>query len=655
MKDSFFSKAFSEDGSRRAYLLISTLVFFALSFFCFFWFFISGAAPEGYSQYLHILSGIGRMYLAGAAFIALCFGTGQRNRYGILAGAVGYSFCGFTLLGVIYDPGRIDPMIWFPLVILGMEKVIRRERKYLLVAAAAVMAAVSPALSMTGMILSLVYALIRLGLLCRKEPREGIAAFAKILLSLAVGVCMAGIWLLPALLMSAPEHRISFFRSIMRLYPRTYYSALPGALISNSSSGYTLNLIMAYTPLVIPAVFLLFLKKKKDIFLKVLAGVCLAAVLLPAVSVMLNGTAEGMPVFCSWGAALFGMYVLVREWDDLVNVTDRQKRLLFGLCAAYFGVCLLCLFSRTTGAMAAFPLLFLALLTAGEGTVDQPVWRDRILLGIIAFGAASSAFWIYAPDAGGLALSAEIWDESADEQAALTEGEINGIEAAGLGMADFTAEYGIECQGTEISQGPNCFITTSEGTKAVLTLQQGLSDAETYIGFTGLEVTPTPGYDLYLGSLSVDPLNLYNRTNWDMLSKDEQISLRREKTYPKAAWNVNISIETSSGNKKELEYVHSYGSPAGEGRDFFVSLGQAPEAVTAVTLTFPEAGVYSYEELKVYQVPMNGREEGIVVPAEEHKAERPGRGAGAMLSLIALAGFVFLVAVDERKMRDSKR
>ncbi len=751
MTDTLFKKIFSEEGSRRSYYILFTVVFFALSFFCFCWF-----IPTGYMPYFYSFSSIVRLYLAGLSFCILCFGTGRRNRYGIMAGAIGYSFCGLTLLGVVQYPDCLVPMICFPLMILGMEKIIRKERKYLLIIAAAFLAAGASEFFITGMIISVVYALIRLGLMYVKRTGEALAAFAEIILSLAVGVCLAGIILLPALILPAREHDVSLARAIFRLYPRTYYSALPGAVISNGSSNYTYSLIMGYTPLVIPTVFLMFMKKKENTFLKVMTGVCLAAVLFPAVSVILRGRAEGRPECWSWAAALLGMYILVREWDDLVSVTEKQKKALLLLCAGYLGICFLCTFSRVVTAMAAFPVLFFALLITGEESAARVVWRERILLGIAAFSAVSCAFWIYAPGAGSLALYAKenigTWDErnnkadalitvpdvtsyevylpkekwdsmspvqkqAAKLQAALVDKEPAGIAAADLELPDYEAAYDTELQGAEISQGPNSFITTAENAKAVLTLQQEIPDAQVYVEFIGLEFTPTLAYDLYLGSQAVDPQNLYNRTNWNMLSRDEQIVMRREKKYGSAARDVNISVESSAGNKKDLEYIHPDDIVIDARRDFVVDLGDTGEAVKTVALTFPRAGIYSFDSLKIYEIPKNETEEktaklkentlqdveagtdtltgsitlekekllcltipyadgweaiidgrgteiyrvnehdqGIIVPEGEHAIEfryhKPFRKAGAVLSLLALAGLVFLIAVDVRKKRE---
>ena len=52
---------------------------------------------------------------------------------------------------------------------------------------------------------------------------------------------------------------------------------------------------------------------------------------------------------------------------------------------------------------------------------------------------------------------------------------------------------------------------------------------------------------------------------------------------------------------------------------------------------------------------VNEHDQGIVVPEGEHAIEfryhKPFRKAGAMLSLLALAGLGFLIAVDVRKKR----
>ena len=46
--------------------------------------------------------------------------------------AIAYSFCGFSILAGVRHPHLVVPMIFLPLLIIGAEKVLRKEKAYLL-------------------------------------------------------------------------------------------------------------------------------------------------------------------------------------------------------------------------------------------------------------------------------------------------------------------------------------------------------------------------------------------------------------------------------------------------------------------------------------------------------------------------------------------
>ena len=88
---------------------------------------LSVLVPMRYMHFFFSFAIAARMYLSGITFSALCFGTGLKNRYGILAGAIGCCFCAWVMTGSLRHPFFVGPMIWFPLMILGLEKIIRKE------------------------------------------------------------------------------------------------------------------------------------------------------------------------------------------------------------------------------------------------------------------------------------------------------------------------------------------------------------------------------------------------------------------------------------------------------------------------------------------------------------------------------------------------
>ena len=75
-----------------------------------------------------------RLYLAGLSFSALCIYRKKRLSH-TWVGAFVFIFSGFALFSAVRHPHFITPMIQMPLLIIGMDQVMRKKSPYLFVAA----------------------------------------------------------------------------------------------------------------------------------------------------------------------------------------------------------------------------------------------------------------------------------------------------------------------------------------------------------------------------------------------------------------------------------------------------------------------------------------------------------------------------------------
>ena len=74
-----------------------------------------------------------RLYLAGMVFSGFCFYMGNRNRYAVMAGALTYVFCYWAIYNASMHPYFLTPLIYLPLLLWGIEKIIRKESAKLMV------------------------------------------------------------------------------------------------------------------------------------------------------------------------------------------------------------------------------------------------------------------------------------------------------------------------------------------------------------------------------------------------------------------------------------------------------------------------------------------------------------------------------------------
>ena len=748
---------------------------------------LSVFVPTRYLHYFYSFSCILRLYLAGIAFSFLCFETGLKNRYGILAGSIAYCFCSWSLLNAARHPYFLNPMIYLPLMIIGIEKIIRKEKPYLFIVASAISAVSNFYFFYMIVIMSVLYAVFRLGFLYRKAFHKTIATLLHLGIMAVIGVCIAGIILLPVLMMFLQDSRLSVPQPLHLFYSMEYYSELPSIFISDK---YVNWLCLGYVAPAVMAVFLLFMKRG-DRLLKVLFAVMVLIMIFPIGGRLLNGMSYATNRW-SWALAILCMYILAKKWEDLLSLSSRQWTLLTILAFAYYMICLFFEKSRSASAFSAIVLFFVVLIITRQGIPKKngQTAQQVLLVGLVVFGVINTAFWMFSPGTGDYLAefkeNRKIWDEwvnneavavksvsdssytrfsgrslttnanilngvsstqyywtisnpymnnyrsalcmrepmyfnfqgyddrttplalsavqyystdnektkgmpygytfakkinadktrkrrieelkeelgvdkLSDEQqevidaatannyfiykndyslpitysydaylpkekwesynpvqkqevqldAAYVDSDPEEIKAADIQMPDYLIDYDIECKGKNVTRDGNRFITTSKDAKIVLTLHQKKSDSETYVGFSGLEFKPTAEYELYFGDETVDPLNLYNKTNWDMLSRNKQVSVKKEKFFWNSIKNASITIASSSGVKKKIDYKQPESTFSSGRHDYIANLGYQEDPVTKITITFPTRGIYSFSSLDVYGIPLKDFESKI--------------------------------------------
>ncbi len=73
-----------------------------------------------------------RFYLAGISFIVFCGYCGRKGN-GAVLGALIYVFCGYSLFAGVRHPYFLNPMIYLPLLLIGLEQVLRKKKPLLLI------------------------------------------------------------------------------------------------------------------------------------------------------------------------------------------------------------------------------------------------------------------------------------------------------------------------------------------------------------------------------------------------------------------------------------------------------------------------------------------------------------------------------------------
>ena len=348
------------------------------------------------SRFMHLWYGFSillRLSLAGLSFSVLCFGMKLENRFGILTGALAYSFSAWAVRNVARHIVFLPPLITLPLIILGIEKILRKERPYLYAAAIALAAVTNFYFFYMIAVMVVIYALCRL---LPEGRRDGFGTMIRRLFLLLgyslLGASIAGVVLLPALRTFLQDSRMTIDYAERLFYPRNYYVTLPYVLLTAWNTGNYLCI-----GLTAPAFFAcvrLWGRRGEGKLLKRLLAVCAVLILLPACGKLMNGFSYAANRWC-FGLAMLASFILASGWEGLFEADRRQKRRLTGAVAALFAICLLFEKSRTMTSFVMLGLMLFAVSLPGSGPKKE--LRQALLCLLTVFSIAIMSMFLYSP------------------------------------------------------------------------------------------------------------------------------------------------------------------------------------------------------------------------------------------------------------------
>lgn len=339
-----------------------------------------------------------RIYFAGIAFSALCFETGKKNSYGILAGAIAYTFCEWAL-SFIRHPFFLNPMLYFPLLLLGIEKIIKKKRPYLFTIAVAISALCNFYFFYMMVLAVIIYVIIRLFISYRKNIKDAALLIAKIASSSVLGVILSAVIFLPLCYVFIFDSRISEQFNLRLFYPLDFYSKLPGMFIAPGNLSY--SCCMGFAAPILLAVFLMFYKRKEHQFTKALFIACIIITLFPIFGRIFNGFAYVTDRWI-WAFALISSYILTLMWPSLMSLTVNEGKFLVKCMTVYFAVCLFLEYSRTGNVFAQLitALIFLFIIYPISNMAASPSnqGKQRLAIILVFISVVMNGYWKYSPD-----------------------------------------------------------------------------------------------------------------------------------------------------------------------------------------------------------------------------------------------------------------
>lgn len=362
---------------------------------------LSVFVPSNLTIVLYHVLIILRLYLAGVAFSKMCFYF-NRNREPlyVVAGAVSCIFCGFLLFAGTRHPYFIDPLIYFPMIVVGVEKIRKKETPLIFALGVFIAAASNFYFFYMTVIFTVLFVILRL-VFVRKEMnfKDGALFILKLGVFSVMGVAMAGVVFLPVLLQFFNDPRASSDVSYHMLYDLRYYEKFPQAFISydSTSTGWT---FIGCGGIALPALFTLFVKRKKRTFLKAAFIILTVFFLIPFFGHIFNGMSYVANRW-EWVYAILVAYIITDTAEEVVSLSRKELVSCFVLIIAYVVFCFVMNVTVTESSQSqiilALALIFILLIML---TGDRKFKRAKALLILTAVvvGVGINAYFEYSPN-----------------------------------------------------------------------------------------------------------------------------------------------------------------------------------------------------------------------------------------------------------------
>ena len=359
-----------------------------------------------------------RMYLAGITFIMYARKMKKRS-YGTVIGALVYVFSGFCFRLGLRHPFFINPIIYFPLLCLGIEKIYQRERPYVFIFAVCVSAMSNYYFLYMLTIFAVIYAWIRFYKYTEENKMKNFfLTILKFGMYYTLGIAMAAVILLPSVIGFLGNGRYGNgvdWKSLI-VYPGKYYLLFIENFIGYGNMGSNTN--AGYLPIVgIVVLFTLFSQRMKHKKYRVAFIASIIALILPIFGYAFNGFSYANN---RWAFALsFIVALLTAEMYPRLFVMSKRQQIGIGAGIIIYTVfCIIVNASgeeilKNKGIMAAcgliavFYILLLIFQRLGYDTQKRIVRVSMAILLLISVGVHG----YYRFDPKGYAYTQEFMDQ----------------------------------------------------------------------------------------------------------------------------------------------------------------------------------------------------------------------------------------------------
>ncbi len=291
---------------------------------------------EGLYRFLILL----RFYLVGLSFTLYCLYMKKKGFPSVLGGLI-YVFCGYLFYAGTRHPYFTNPMIYLPLLFLGLEHVLEKKKPYVFIIMVFISALSNFYFFYMLTILIFVYAVVRFFITYKKVVDKSIGLeFIKTAvrtgLFYVLGVIMAAILLMPVIGAFFNNGRFASGYDVNLLhYTKGHYVLMVNSFLApNINSGYWTQL--TYAAIVAVGIMIIFRNKRHR---ELMIGFIVATIFLmiPAIGYLMNGFAY---VSNRWefGYSFLIAFIFVATYEEMFQLKGLDKLLLLIGTGVYFAL-----------------------------------------------------------------------------------------------------------------------------------------------------------------------------------------------------------------------------------------------------------------------------------------------------------------------------
>lgn len=249
--------------------------------------YISLLFPMQYLEYAYTFLIVLRMFCIGLAFIIYArYHNKEKGNYNILIGAIIYTFSSFTLFAGVRHPYFLNAMILLPLLLLGIDKLLRENKKTPFMIFVTLSAIANYYFFYMNTIIIFIYAII--SYLCEYR-KEGIKHFFRKLGSAVicyiVGILIASIVLLPTIYTFLNSAR-SGEETICQYSSKYYWDLFSKNLVSAYGDNWSFIGVASIILLMLP---ILWLRRKEHKVYFIYFIIATIMLLIPFLGSVMNG------------------------------------------------------------------------------------------------------------------------------------------------------------------------------------------------------------------------------------------------------------------------------------------------------------------------------------------------------------------------------